>query len=214
MTTWLVLGSSVSAPAEYERAKPFADVVITSNRGLKIEPNPDWYWVTDHIAVQRYLPLIEPSLANHTKLVTSKLAIGFALKEAPHLHSLADMIIRYPRQYNSNWERGWYVNGRASGSMILQFAANHNPDRILMVGMEGYQSTPKRVVVEYFDGECGTAKCEKLMETYGPLVQSVIDRSPSVDFFFFGSPHYPWRGMSIVEPGPITELELSNAVAS
>ena len=207
MTTWLVLGSSVSAPAEYERAKPFADVVITSNRGLKIEPNPDWYWCTDHIASQRYLPMVEPALRNGTKLITTELGIRVAKERGPHLRSLANTILEYPSVFNTNFEPGSYVNGRASGSMILQFAANQQPDRILMVGMEGYISTPSRVVTEYFDGERGAGKCKQLMETYGPLVQSIIDQSPGIGFWFFGKLHYPWRHLTVVGS------ELENACA-
>lgn len=208
MTTWLVLGSSVSAPAEYERAKPFADVVITSNRGVKIEPNPDFYWCTDHVALQRYLPLIEPGMGNGTKLITSEISISFAHRYGvPNLRSIADVILDYPRAFNTNFEPGSYVNGRASGSMILQFAANQRPDRILMVGMEGYQSTASNIQVEYFDGERGGAKCKALMETYGPLVQSVIDQSPEIEFCFFGRPNYPWHGLWVVGS------ELENACA-
>lgn len=209
MTTWLVLGSSVSAPAEYERAKTFADVVITANRGVKIEPNPDWYWCTDHVALQRYLPLIEPGMANGTKLITTEFAIARNGRYAPNLREIADVMLDYPTAFNTNFEPGSYVNGRASGSMILQFAVNQRPDRILMVGMEGYQSTASHIQVEYFDGERGAAKCKALMNTYGPLVQSVIDQSPEIQFLFFGELHYPWRGISIVEPGVIAGLEPS-----
>jgi hypothetical protein len=206
MTTWLVLGSSVSAPAEYERAKPFADVIITSNRGLKIEPNPDWYWVSDHVAVDRYLPLIEPSLGNKTKLVTN----DFAVRTRPQLKPLADVILNYDYKYNCNWHPGRYVNARASGGMILQFAANHDADRILMVGMSGYRSRPGHIEVEYFDGELGVIKCQGLMKTYGPLVQNVIDRSSGITFFFFGKPSYPWRGMSIIETQSTDTLKSPN----
>ena len=203
MTTWLVLGSSVSAPAEYERAKPFADVVITSNRGLKIEPNPDWYWCSDNVAFDRYRVLIEAAICNGTKLLTNTIGV----RASPPMGPMAHTIFNYPSGYDSNWQPGQYVNARASGGMSLQFAANQSPDTILMVGMEGYKSTPRLVVVEYFDGERGAGKCEKLMGTYGPLVQNVIDRSPSMKFFLFGKPQYPWRGMSIVEPGSTAELE-------
>lgn len=208
MTTWLVLGSSVSAPAEYERAKPFADVVITANRGLKIDPSPDWYWCTDHVASQRYLPMVEPELRNGTKLITTELGI----RQNPKLRELAHTVLNYPIRFNTTFQPGEYVNGRASGSMILQFAANQNPDRILMVGMEGYQSTPKHVVVEYFDGERGAGKCEKLMDTYGPLVQSVIDQSPGIEFRFFGELHYPWHGLRICT-GMGLQMEISDVIA-
>lgn len=204
MTTWLVLGSSVSAPAEYERAKPFADVVITSNRGLKIEPNPDWYWCSDNVAFDRYRVLIEAAISNGTKLLTNTIGVG----ASPPMGPMAHTIFNYPSGYDSNWQPGTYVNGRASGSMSLQFAANHEPDRILMVGMEGYKSTPKRIEVEYFDGESGAGKCKKLMQTYGPLVQNVIDRSPGIEFWFFGELHYPWHGLSLARHLDPFSLEL------
>lgn len=209
MTTWLVLGSSVSARNEYARARPFADIVITSNRGFKIEPNPDWYWCTDHIASQRYLPMMEPALRNGTKLITSELGI----KHAPNLRALADVVLDYPTAFNVTFKPGSYVNGRASGSMILQYAANQHPERILMVGMEGYQSTAGNIQVDYFDGERGAAKCKALMNTYGPLVQSVIDQSPDIEFWFFGELHYPWHGLFPVGTLDTAVLEQFNAVA-
>ena len=194
MTTWLVLGSSVSAPEEYQRARPFADVVVTANRGVKIEPNPDWLWCSDNVAFARYRDKIDAAIAGGAKLLTN----AFGCKRAPGMREIAHTVFSYPTKFDSNWRPGEYMNGRASGGMILQFAANQQPDRILMVGMEGYQSTPGHLQVEYFDGELGAATSEKLMDTYGPLVQSVIDQSPEIEFWFFGKLHYPWRHLNVV----------------
>lgn len=199
MTTWLALGSSLSAVKNYLRAKKFADVIATANQGLEIEPYPDWYWLTDSIAAKRDFEKAKIAVKNGTKMITSKIALRYS----PFLESIAHKVVEYEGSKSQTWRPGELVNGRTSGCFLIQMAVNDGADRVLMVGLEGYKSKRGDIQQDYFHGGSGVHTHSETMKSYGPMVQSVIDQSPNVEFHFFGEPNWPWTGMRLANKMPL-----------
>jgi hypothetical protein len=198
--TWLILGSSPSAAAYYPEAKAVADVICTANNGLVIEPMPDLYWLTDSVAVRRYGDLAREAVARGSHLVTSTLG----LKHNAMLGEIAETVLKYDYLPRRHWMRGTLCNGRTSGGLLAQLAILNGASRVLMVGMEGYRSGHGETRVDYFDGRDGSAHHDETMAFYGPLLQSVIDQTPTVEWVWYGRPNYPWSGpnVRIVEHAP------------
>lgn len=199
MTTWLALGSSLTAASNYLRAKKFADIIATANQGLEMEPHPDWYWLTDSIAAKRDFAKAKIAVKRGAKMITSKLALRYS----PFLEEIAHKIVEYEGSKSQTWVPGTLVNGRTSGCFLIQIAVNEGADKVLMVGLEGYKSKRGDIKVDYFHGGKGVHSHSETMKSYGPMVQSVIDQSPNVEFHFFGTPNYPWKGLRLVKDMPL-----------
>lgn len=184
--TWLILGSSVGAERWYGQAKALADVRCTCNGGITVESEPDWYWLTDPHAIERHLETARAASQRGVRIITSRQSA----KAKGELVRLAHTTLDYARRFEQRWRRGEYVNGRTSGCFLVQFAINNGAKRVLLVGMEGYKSRENEVVTDYFDGRDGLASHGDTMHYYVPMMRSIIEQCPDVEFVFYGHPNY------------------------
>lgn len=205
---WLVYGSSLSAPAflpkAMERARP--TVICTTNAGIYDIPRPDWYGVFEVDAPKFYSRFYLDAHARGTKIVTSTPAV----RNIRELTAIASEVLdaeHYPGtetkpNFQIQFRRGMYVGGVPSGAHLTQFAINKGADAVILVGMEGYASTPSNKVMDTFDGRLGPNLGEQTTQkVYGPLMQSIVTACPDVFFWFFGKPRYPLMGKNVLISG-------------
>ncbi len=194
------MGSGPRAACDY----PFAvaadvDVIATCNGGLVIEPNPSWLWLTDTLAVKIYMDAARAAIAQGSQLITGMATVA----RIPEIGRLAAQIMNYDLTQKKDWIPGLLVNGRTSGCFLVQHAVNCGADQVHLVGISGYKSGKGQAVVDHFDGETVGSINGETMDYYGPMLQSVMDQSPGVQFVFYGEPEYPWAGknVSVVDTG-------------
>lgn len=192
-TTWLILGSGLGARGFYRALKDRADVIATCNAGLDNEPAPDVYWLTDAIAVHKHFEAAQQAHIAGAYIITSRKSLIWN----PALADIASEIVEYDKLPQTRWRPGKLVNARTAGCFLVQVAVNHGAEHIILVGMTGYHSTPGSIVQDYDDGRPGDAKFEAVMRVYGPMMQSIFDQSPHVQFDLYGHPAWPWAAPNL-----------------
>lgn len=112
---WLVIGGGPSGRARWFEFH--TDRIITSNRGLRWCANPDAYWITDPLAVERYRKDWE---AYTGEIISNSASI-------PHATRWAYM------------ERGEVYHGRSSGILACRVALERGATVLTLVGFNGHR---------------------------------------------------------------------------
>lgn len=200
--TWLIVGSSPSVVDWIDHARRQADVVLTANSGIILCRRPDYYWLHDLDACTS--PLIQrfrrKAQAAGTKIVTLEWGptYDFWLKT----HDLQNADISVPAEQWSEpitWERGDHLKGLTSGCHMLQFAVNRGAGSVILIGCDGYASSPAAQVSDHFDGRLGSPGGLNINERMqGPLFRAVMAACPDVAFTVYGSPRYALPGAQVI----------------
>lgn len=193
---WLILGSGPTAADDYARVRPTlpdGSIIATCNAGIRIEPDPDIYWLTDSQAVKLYETDLLASHRRGIYIVTSVTAC----KHCPILKPLASEVLDYSTAKVRVWTPGRLCNCRTSGGLLAQLAVIRGADEVHLIGMSGYATTIGKRTLDYFDGRAGKPGHEDVMRYYGPMMQSMFSQCPGVRFVFHGKVNWPWTGKNV-----------------
>lgn len=165
---WLILGGGPHA----DRLLPLAldrkpDITMTTNAGLAHLAVPTYYWISDPSAIRRFMDEYLVAQRAGTLIVTSRHLQHRGVLDIADVR--LDVPVEYPPE-KAPFRRGRYVNGRTSGSIMVQFAVNKGATAIDCVAMQGWRPKQK-------DG---------IMEWHEPLMRSVMLSNPTIPFTFFG----------------------------
>jgi len=180
---WIVLGSSPLAPRAYAKACEDAieRVVITCNRGLAIEPDPDFYFLADSTACLLF--------ADDAKAASKRGTICVTLQRA-------QMAMERRRV---EWFPLIVRNGppfeafQMSGLWCIEFAIIvGKAQRVWLCGCDGY--TAEYAEERYFEGarpfpDQGP-KRHHTTNIVQPVTQKLCRKYPAVEFRLYGEPHY------------------------
>jgi hypothetical protein len=206
VTTWLVLGSSPSAPRFYDALWPAAwrMTTITTNSGWQmmlvadtcLPTVPDYYFLSDPVAIELHARAARYMQKRGTTIIAKQSAaqgLGIGLDDSQILRvPLADYAER------GDWTPGQYLNGRCSGAICLQHAVNAGAREIYLVGMDGYASQGKQIVRDSFDGRVGKSSGKTITDSwYAPLIQSIVAATPHIRYIVCGKPRYELAGSNV-----------------
>lgn len=185
MSVWLVIGTSPDAKdmfREFQREQTFFNVSITTNAGLDVMGSllPTYYWVSDPRAIAKYRDRYAPLARLSTRIVTSKWIADPRITKLDPI--LLDVPVTFPPAKRP-FKEAEYVNGRTSGSIMLQFAVNSGATVVHLIGMSGWKPPIKVDVMEF----------------HVPVVRSVITRSPQTRFVWWGQPNHDLPDVENVE---------------
>lgn len=181
---WIILGSSPNAQASYRKA--CADhverVTITSNRGILIEPEPDFYFLSDRSACANWAGNAREADKRGTCCVTLQ-RNDRALD--------ARGIAWFPVKLRGGHP---FEPFQLSGLACVEIAIRLGKARqVILCGMDGYD--PERGIYDYFDGEEHSHKykargCDHTETIIEPVTNLLCRKYPSVDFLCYGAPRY------------------------
>lgn len=186
MMDWIVLGSSPLAREAYAAARlrsPEA-VVVTCNRGLGIEPNPDFFFLSDCKACELFSRQGKEAAKRNgkTKCVT--------LRRDPQAMKMRtvddfDLVVREGHPFEPF---------QLSGLWCLEFAVRVGcASRVYLCGMDGYN--PSVGLGDYATGLPNTdlnvgAGKDLTPSVIVPLANRLAAKYPSVSFIQIGAPCY------------------------
>ena len=198
--TWIVVGSSPLAREAYAKAKvryPEAPV-ITCNRGLVIEPNPDFFFLSDMVACDLWAAdgKMAANRNGKTKTVT--------LRRDPQAMKMRkvddfDLVVREGHPFEPF---------QMSGLWCVEFAIRFGlARRVVLCGMDGYRK--ELGVTDYFPGAHripeneGKGK-ELTPKVVCPLSDRIARKYPTVHFLQIGDPCYAidLPNWEVVSPSP------------
>lgn len=160
---WLVLGTGETARTFIGRVTP--DVTITSNRGLELAPNADFYWVSDPAAIEIFRPLWEA----YKGVVICNDDLGRPTTKFPY------------RDY------GVPFHGRTSGICAARFALAYGATQLSFVGHDGYGPEAIR---RRPDGSAvyalGTTRAEAINEAMQDALFNIAYAYPDLIATFYG----------------------------
>jgi hypothetical protein len=186
VTTWIILGSSPLARQAYATARQMAPdtPVITCNQGLSIEPDPDFYFLSDCKACTLFSRDGKAASKRNgrTKTVT--------LRRDAHAMKMRtvddfDLVVREGHPYEPF---------QLSGLWCTEFAIRFGyATRLLLCGMDGYN--PEIGVGDYAEGlplvDCKHGPGKDLTATVIiPLSTRIASKYPQVHFLQIGAPCY------------------------
>lgn len=185
MNPCIVLGSSPLARQAYAKARrqwPLARVV-TCNRGLEIERDPDFYFLSDCKACQLWSRAgKEAAKRGKTQCVTLRRdAAAMKMRTVDDF----DVVIREGHPYEPF---------QLSGAWCLEFAIRlPGASVVIMCGMDGYRREVG--VGDYFPGAQrvpeGEGQGKDLLDTViQPLTDRIVAKYPGVQFACVGKPNY------------------------
>lgn len=203
--TWMIVGSSPSASAFIDAAlaaHPDA-TLITANAGIGLLVSavptrwPHHYWLSDHVACVDYARWKRAARAQGTIIYTlDRTPYGLTQRGMQD----ADVFLQLdePVDGPAHYEPGGRTHPRLSGLICLQYAAECLPilagvsHRIVLVGFDGYVSTPDQLQVDNFDGRLGKAAgAEQTRTLIEPFVRTLVAARRDIDFTLYGRPNYP-----------------------
>lgn len=198
----MVLGASPTSKKHHETPK--VDTVAGAGSSITFH-HPDWFFIIEERSLMLYPDDLKTARLNGTKVVIKKHLIKHCLEKMyrerriaspDYPHDLAlDLFGGFKNGWRV-WEPGMYVNCTA-GAFALQFAVNHNPAEIHMVGLEGYTGG-----VDYFDGKTSNEQCKRYSrQVYAPLLQRIVDKCPQTQFITYGNPIYKLSGKNVSHYG-------------
>lgn len=193
---WLILGSGPTAADDYRRVRPTLPpdtIVATCNAGIRIEPDPSIYWITDSQAAVLYEKEMLSAHVRGIYIITSLTAC----KHRPILRTIASEVLDYSTAKVKVWKPGTLCNCRTSGGLLVQLAVIRGAEEVHLIGMGGYATVPGAAVQDYFDGRTGKPSHEDVMRFYGPMMQSVFNQCGWTRFVFHGRPNWPWSGENV-----------------
>ena len=186
------------------RSYPIAQS-ITTNAGIDLIPDPDYYLLYETEAVRRfarYIPILREKHGTSlvaTKLPGKKKSLRRELAKLDPEITIEVGTTPHGSRKKVQYAKGRYTAGAFAGSIMLQFALEQDARTVLLVGMEGYRSKTGDIRIDTFDGRRGTP-LQSLMttETYGPMIQLIVDAWPDRMFVFFGRPNYEVAGDNVI----------------
>ena len=186
------------------RSYPIAQS-ITTNAGIDLIPDPDYYLLYETEAVRRfarYIPILREKHGTSlvaTKLPGKKKSLRRELEKLDPEITIEVGTTPHGSRKKVQYAKGRYTAGAFAGSIMLQFALEQDARTVLLVGMEGYRSKTGDIRIDTFDGRRGTP-LQSLMttETYGPMIQLIVDAWPDRMFVFFGRPNYEVAGDNVI----------------
>ncbi len=184
-STWIVIGSSPTVLQTYPRARSrWGDAgTITCNRGLQVEPDPDFYFLSDQLACQLWAAKgKEASKRGKTKRVTLRRD-----PQAMKMRSVDDfeIVIREGHPFEPF---------QMSGLWCVEFAIRIlGADQVVMCGLDGYR--PGCEKQDYFAGADHYPPNDGLQQhltakNVEPLTNRIVAKYPDVTFLCLGAPWY------------------------
>lgn len=203
--TWIIVGSAPTMPTYIDMlASRFLDdaVYATTNAGIHefnhLGFSPDWYGImevdTPRLFGRYYAPHRE---SGQTKVFTTEVAwrnfqdrsIDFAPDYIAPIAGWSDQV---------PFKLGTFVGCGATGGHLVQLAANAGAKHIVLVGMDGYQSTPGDLKPDTFDGRMGPSHGNRhTLQFYAPALQQVVSACPHIKFSLFGKPVFQLVGSNV-----------------
>lgn len=204
--TFWIHGSAPGGEVFFHHALRLFDRLSSRDGGLSITCNagiiewlchidrmtrPDYLWLSDGTAIERYGRYAEVAAS----LGTTLLSDGSPL---PPLMSQGIVVpLTNPRDDPPHYIPGEHQHVTLSGLLCLQWVANQlrGGDRVIMTGMTGYASTPAPggIKIDTFDGRMGKAGGEHhTTQRIAPFTRSVVETWDDVEFIFCGKPHRVW----------------------
>ena len=200
MGSWIVLGSSPLAREAYATAKRLEQFapVITCNRGLGIEPDPDFFFLSDCAACQLFSREGKSASKRNskTKCVT--------LRRDPQAMKMRtvddfDLVVREGHPFEPF---------QLSGLWCVEFAIRFgNASQVILCGMDGYN--PAVGLGDYAPGlesvnlNAGAGK-DLTPSVVVPLSARIAAKYPQVNFLQIGAPCYRINkpNWDVVSPSP------------
>jgi hypothetical protein len=192
----LFLGSSPTAPEALERARreiPGVEIV-TTNRGILLEPVPSVYFLSDSVAISLFLGHATEAQRQGTRLVTLE-------RDAKSLRKRG---LEHFDEFVPDNCRGWELFS-LSGTACLEYAARSS-SIVALVGAEGYPQSkePANLSEFYFPHELDYShiplerrwwlkanhRLWNLNKLLREKTQAIVDKYPGVEFLFYGKPRY------------------------
>lgn len=210
--TWLIVGSSPSVTTFVDPALACVGErgqTMTTNSGWQLFataesarwPRPDYYLLSDPIAIEAHARAAGWMRHRGTRIVGR---VGMNIRGVPvdDQIDLADYAQRDP------WQPGTFVNGRTSGTICVQFAVNRGARVVVIIGMDGYLSSPGNVVRETFDARMGKASGSAISREWQvPLLQQIVTASPQITFVLAGHLSYSLHGDNVIMARTVERLE-------
>lgn len=185
MITWIVLGSSPAARDAYAHARRLGDgaSVITCNRGLEIEPDPDFFFLSDTTACRLWSAAGKAAAKRgKTKTVTlRRCAQEMKMRTVDDF----DLVVRAGHPFEP-----FQLSGLWCAEFAIRFG---RAERVLLCGLDGYTQAPGRM--DYFPGAYEVAGREDLGSDLTPTVVApatarLVEKYPGVSFLCLGHPCY------------------------
>lgn len=223
--TWAVIGGGPSAPEYFDAALRCADTWITCNSGWQLfaahRGQAGLY--ADQLLGGRVLP--------HVYYLRDERAWQLHGRAVAFMRDFGVRVVTLQRASASRWAaaidgrdevlalatsgaqddcfvQGKWVHPRLSGLFILQYALNHGARRVILVGLDGYASKPKRIVPDGFDGRAGNAGGQELTAQWiRPFTQSCVEARADARFVVCGRPRYRIEGPNVrhvTDPAALT----------
>ncbi len=196
---WMVLGSSRSA--EHFHLTPQVDCIVSAGDAILLQ-RPDYYCISEESSLDTQPEAQIEARYYGTKVVIMGQMLPKLEREGkrpmlwPFPH---DISIWFDHLYAAKvwhlWKPGTYVDSM-SGAFALQFAANHKPSEIHVVGMEGYVGSGDYFISGQKSAKVGYAVSSTRYQ-YGKLIQRIVDLCPDTDFTFYGDLNYPVDGFNV-----------------
>lgn len=195
---WMVCGSSPLArkSMRYALSERHPQVTITCNGGHRLFDSrtgidhPTFYFLSDSEACRIYTMDSSFLQARYGTMVMTPHRDLQALKERDVLH--ADWFLKVDRSATPGYySPGVYAGQPLSGLWMLDVALNRGAKTVLIVGMDGYQSSDDGPVVDYFDGRLGQRNGRSHNDIQAGYLESAVRLKPAVRFVMYGDPLYP-----------------------
>ena len=182
---WVFIGSSPSVPRQLADILPTLRPckTITTNAAIKLLPRPDVYFLSDHVACNRYSKLAEIAKKNGTHTVT--------------LHRFRQAL----ESRNVHWFDEFVLNGvdpplpnrwsafNQSGPWCMEYACRNGATELHLLGCEGYRND-----VSYFDQEVRDKEIKIATEETNVILikrlTMVVECFPNVPFYVYGDLNY------------------------
>jgi hypothetical protein len=198
--TWLIVGGSPSVSGWFGPAVRLCGgaVRVTSNAGGPLFADArqrlDLWWYSDVTAYERWgHRKAEVRQATGCRIVTQRRSeeglSARGLLDADVLLNFADL--NGDREH-VRYEPGAWSWPRLSGLILTLLALECRAARLVLLGMEGYQSGPGRHVVDNFDGRIGKdGSAAHVTHWIAPFFNAAIAAHRDTEFLFCGPPTYP-----------------------
>lgn len=185
MTTAILIGSSPTVRLTYPAARACwpAATTITCNRGLQVEPDPDFYFLSDQLACQLWSANAKAAAKRgKTKRITLRRE-----PQAMKMRTVDDfeIVIREGHPFEPF---------QTSGLWCVEFAIRIlGADQVVMCGYDGYR--PDCPGQDYFAGADHYAPNDGLQKNLTrkvvePLTNRIVAKYPAVTFVCLGAPWY------------------------
>lgn len=197
MSDWLLVGSSPSAPEFVEAINgiDWPHTSMTTNAGIKLLPNADYYLALDQHAVEMFADDIRAAQKQGTQIVVLE-DYEAKMRKAGGLASVDVVLAHMPPPTVDGRKLlrihdDTIVNVWMSGPVLPQFAVKWGATRMILVGFEGYRSHGEALVIDHFDGRTGDGMSATITEEkQARLFRELAAYKPLVKWTFGGDMTY------------------------